>query len=86
MHRNVSATQWLRDRGLAATAGFWLGQTQGPPSSCLTTSWTDGDQSCRMSDIPRVYKNSRRNDDIVMSEQNCLFAAVRAVVGLSHCR
>jgi len=23
---------------------------------------------------------------IVMSEQNCLFAAVRAVVGLSHCR
>jgi len=22
----------------------------------------------------------------VMSEQNCLFAAVRAVVGLSHCR
>jgi len=24
--------------------------------------------------------------DFVMSEQNCLFAAVRAVVGLSHCR
>ena len=23
---------------------------------------------------------------VVMSEQNCLFAAVRAVVGLSHCR
>jgi len=24
--------------------------------------------------------------NVVMSEQNCLFAAVRAVVGLSHCR
>jgi len=33
-----------------------------------------------------IQLQHKKKSSCVMSEQNCLFAAVRAVVGLSHCR